>query len=67
MCLSALAVAALYCAGCGGINASKTVSPLDFFLPGIMKNDVSNCTNSVASMDFKAPAGQNPAEIASTR
>ncbi|MEI8288054.1 MAG: hypothetical protein WCH99_01165 [Verrucomicrobiota bacterium] len=26
--------------GCGGINASKTVSPLDFFMPGLIKNDV---------------------------
>jgi len=24
--------------GCGGINASQSVSPLDFFLPGIIKN-----------------------------
>jgi hypothetical protein len=29
-----LAAAALLCAGCGGINASHTVSPLDFFMPG---------------------------------
>ena len=25
--------------GCGGINASQSVSPLDFLLPGIIKND----------------------------
>ena len=25
--------------GCGGISASKSVSPLDFFLPGLMKAD----------------------------
>ena len=25
-------------AGCGGINASKSVSPLDFILPGLLKN-----------------------------
>ena len=24
-------------AGCSGINASKSVSPLDFFLPGLMQ------------------------------
>jgi hypothetical protein len=24
-------------AGCGGINASKSVSPLDFILPGLIK------------------------------
>jgi len=31
----ALAVAT---SGCGGINASQSVSPLDFLLPGIIKN-----------------------------
>lgn len=25
-------------AGCGGISASKSVSPLDFFLPGLIQN-----------------------------
>jgi len=25
-------------AGCGGLNASKSVSPLDFILPGLLKN-----------------------------
>jgi len=29
----------LLVAGCGGINASKSVSPLSFFLPGLMKAD----------------------------
>ena len=39
----ALALAALLAlgAGCSGIHASKSVSPLDFFLPmhGLLKND----------------------------
>jgi hypothetical protein len=26
-------------AGCGGINASKTISPLDFLLPGLIQAD----------------------------
>jgi hypothetical protein len=26
-------------AGCGGITASKSISPLDFFLPGLLQND----------------------------
>ncbi len=34
-----LAALPLAVTGCGGINASKTVSPLDFFLPGLIKND----------------------------
>lgn len=29
-----LAAMALFAAGCSGVNASKSVSPLDFFLPG---------------------------------
>jgi len=30
-----LAAIALFAAGCSGINASKSVSPLDFFMPGV--------------------------------
>jgi hypothetical protein len=33
--LAMLAAIALFAAGCSGINASKSVSPLDFFLPGM--------------------------------
>ncbi len=29
------AIFALFGAGCSGINTSQSVSPLDFFLPGI--------------------------------
>jgi hypothetical protein len=43
-----LAATSLLSSGCGGINASKTVSPLDFLLPGIIKAD-------------PAPVPQNPA------
>jgi hypothetical protein len=27
----------LFSAGCGGINASQSVSPASFFLPGLLK------------------------------
>ena len=47
LCLALLATFALMLAGCGGISASRTVSPLDFLLPGIIKAD-------------PAPAPQNP-------
>ena len=33
-----LLMAAVNC-GCSGINVSKSVSPLDFLLPGLMQND----------------------------
>ena len=39
-----LPVVALIGAGCGGINASQSVSPASFLLPGIIKNDAA-CTN----------------------
>jgi hypothetical protein len=38
---TAASLAVLFCvAGCSGIHASKSVSPLDFILPGLMKNEV---------------------------
>ncbi len=37
--VAALSVALVLTAGCSGIHASKSVSPLDFILPGLMKND----------------------------
>ncbi len=44
-----MAVLALGTAGCGGISASKSVSPLDFLMPGILKNDAPvACTNAPA-------------------
>jgi len=33
----ALAALVLSCTGCSGINASKSVSPASFFLPGLMQ------------------------------
>jgi hypothetical protein len=43
--MAMLAAVALLGAGCGGINASQSVSPASFFLPGLIKNCPS-CTNS---------------------
>lgn len=34
----ALALIAALATGCSGINASKSISPLDFILPGLMQN-----------------------------
>jgi hypothetical protein len=34
----ALALLASVATGCSGINASKSVSPIDFLLPGLMEN-----------------------------
>jgi hypothetical protein len=38
-CLALLMAAPLLLAGCGGISASRTISPLDFLLPGLIKAD----------------------------
>jgi hypothetical protein len=50
-----LTALALDCAGCGGISASKSVSPATFLLPGILRNDSPVCTNSVASLIQDTP------------
>jgi hypothetical protein len=47
---------ALFSAGCGGINASKSVSPASFFLPGLMKADPPVATN--APVAVSAPLQQ---------
>jgi hypothetical protein len=39
LCLAILPALLLFVAGCGGINVSKTVTPLDFLLPGLLKAD----------------------------
>ena len=36
--------------GCGGFSASKTVSPLDFLLPGIIKNNPTTTTNAPVAL-----------------
>ena len=35
--MAMLLAAALLGAGCGGINATQTISPASFFLPGLLK------------------------------
>jgi len=48
--LVALAALPLAMTGCGGIQASKSVSPASFFLPGIMMAEPpSEATNLIAS------------------
>jgi hypothetical protein len=50
----------LLLAGCGGLTAAQTISPLDFLLPGILRADPP-ATNAPAIV---APAA---AELASVR
>jgi hypothetical protein len=46
--------------GCGGISASRTVSPLDFILPGIMRVEPAQTNAPVIAI-------QSSLEIASVR
>jgi hypothetical protein len=46
--------------GCGGINASQSVSPASFFLPGLLKADLP-ATNAPVALP------ENSREVALTR
>ena len=46
--------------GCGGITATKSVSPLDFLLPGLLKNDepaplIPDATNTLVALHQTSP------------
>jgi hypothetical protein len=58
--LALLAAAPLLFTGCGGISASRTISPLDFLLPGLIKADPPQTNAPVVLIT-------NPVEIASVR
>jgi len=45
-----LAALVLLGAGCGGINASQSVSPASFFLPGLLRADPPAATNAPVAM-----------------
>ena len=59
--MAMLTAVALSGAGCGGINASQSVSPASFFLPGLLKANPPS-TNSLPVMPV-----ENSTEIASVR
>ena len=59
--MALLTATALLGAGCGGINASQSVSPASFFLPGLLKA----CPPSTNSMPVVLL--DNSTEIASVR
>jgi len=58
--LALLSAGPLLLGGCGGISASRTVSPLDFLLPGIMRNDPPQTNAPVV-------VAECPVEIAAVR
>ncbi|MCF7709304.1 MAG: hypothetical protein K9N52_10440 [Verrucomicrobia bacterium] len=40
--------------GCGGISASPSVSPASFFIPGMVKDNSTTTTNSIAQQRHEA-------------
>ena len=50
-----LVTLALAGAGCSGINASTTVSPASFFLPGLMKAEPPAATNAPVAVSASFP------------
>lgn len=56
----AFALLVMVATGCSGINASKSISPLDFLLPGLIQNSppppvIPNETNPVPSLAQAGP------------
>jgi hypothetical protein len=41
--------------GCGGINATKSISPLDFLLPGLTQNHSQPATNRGTNIVLESP------------
>jgi hypothetical protein len=53
--LAMLAFVTLWGAGCSGINASGSVSPATFFMPGLMKADPPATTNAPVAVSAPFP------------
>jgi hypothetical protein len=62
--LALLTVVALLSGGCGGLRASRTISPLDFLLPGILRADPPQTNAPVVLVKSLV---KNPVEVASIR
>jgi hypothetical protein len=57
-----LAMVAVLGCGCSGINATKSVSPMDFILPGLMKNAPSTppAPNDAVSVPLLVETAEPP-------
>lgn len=60
--LAILAAGACLCTGCGGISATKSISPASFFLPGLMQADPATVIPPAAT-----PASQPAVVVAQSR
>jgi hypothetical protein len=57
----AFALIAASATGCSGINASKSISPIDFLLPGLMQNSPPPQVIPVQTNAFSLLAQARPA------
>ena len=55
-----LALVAATATGCGGINASKSISPLDFIMPGLMQNHPKPPETPIETTNAPLIAQANP-------
>ena len=64
-CAVGVALIGVVATGCGGINASKSISPLDFLLPGLhLRNDAPvplapGATNALAYTQPAIPSSES--------
>ena len=56
----AAAAAALVASGCGGVNATGSVSPATFFLPGLMKAAPKRPAVGAPALPEQASLGATP-------
>jgi hypothetical protein len=61
--MAMLSAVALLGAGCGGINASQSISPASFFLPGLLKA----CPPCPTNAPVVVVLVENPVALASVR
>jgi len=63
----ALAALAVLAAGCSGINASHSISPATFLLPGLLKADPPPSQNAPADADPTLPEASAAQLVAQVR
>jgi hypothetical protein len=59
----ALALIAALATGCSGINASKSFSPLDFILPGLMQNSPPSPVSPIQTNTVPLLAQAGPVQL----
>jgi hypothetical protein len=63
----ALVALAVLAAGCGGINASHSISPASFLLPGLLKTEPPPAQTAPAETDPTLPESPTVQQVAQVR